>query len=203
MQNNLIQTVKFTIPILICISVMGTQDVNALPSKDVETIYYSDQGKTKIVGGSLLSCFGGKASWGEKTNIKNVFTSSCEDNATPKPTKPNCEFTPKGCSNTEKRTKKLPKLSFCSVASKSGASWHNWTAASINSACDISFSKVLNTGQKVDKVWKGYYKPGLNTAKLYCNEGIKNVSGNGSQVFMNALNKMENMNWRGCIIQVQ
>lgn len=197
------KTVNLTSLMLFSMFFLGTKSINALPSKDVETTYYSDQAKTNIVGGSILSCFGRRRFWGEKTNFKEVFSSSCEGNTTPKPNKPNCEFTPKGCSNTEKRIKKYKKLPFCSVASRSGASWHNWTAASTNLACDISFSKVLNTGQKVNKVWRGYYNFGLNKAKLSCNEGTKNVSGNGSQVFKNALKKMKNLNWRGCIIKVK
>ena len=94
------------------------------------------------------------------------------------------------------------KKPYCSVASNSGASWHTWTKPSHQSACYTAFFKVLGFSQSVDKAWKGYYKPGLNKAKLFCNQGTKTIYGNSTQVFTNAINMGNQLDWKGCIIKV-
>lgn len=96
-----------------------------------------------------------------------------------------------------------PQKPYCSVASNSGGSWHTWSKPSHQAACYTAFFKVLGFGQSVDRAWKGYYKTGLNKAKLSCNQGSKTVYGNNTQVFTNAINMKNQLGWKGCIIKVQ
>ncbi len=103
---------------------------------------------------------------------------------------------------TLKPTVAASKKPYCSVASTTGASWHTWSQSSHQQACYTAFFKVLGFGQSVDKAWKGYYKPGLNKAKILCNQGSKTVYGNDKQVFTNAINMKNQLGWKGCIIQV-
>lgn len=91
---------------------------------------------------------------------------------------------------------------YCSVASNSGGSWHTWTVSSQQEACYIAFFKVLGFGQSVDRAWRGSYTTGLNKAELSCNQGKKTVYGNDTQVFTNAVNMSNQLNWKGCIIKV-
>lgn len=91
---------------------------------------------------------------------------------------------------------------YCSVASNSGGSWHTWTVPSQQEACYIAFFKVLGSGQSVDRAWRGSYTTGLNKAELSCNQGKKTVYGNDTQVFTNAVNMSNQLNWKGCIIKV-
>ncbi|NJP10362.1 MAG: hypothetical protein HC866_13535 [Leptolyngbyaceae cyanobacterium RU_5_1] len=88
------------------------------------------------------------------------------------------------------------------MASNGGASWHTWTVSSHQEAYYIAFFKVLGTGQGVDRAWKGYYTSGLNKAELSCNQGKKTVYGNDTQMFTNAVNMSNQLNWKDCIIRV-
>ena len=103
---------------------------------------------------------------------------------------------------TPQPTTAATKTPYCSVASNSGASWHTWGQSSHQSACYTAFFKVLGFGQSVDRAWKGYYKPGLNKAKLSCNQGNKTVYGKNTEVFTNAINMKNQLGWKGCIIKV-
>ncbi|BAZ40577.1 hypothetical protein NIES4101_65380 [Calothrix sp. NIES-4101] len=69
----------FVFPLLLvtfCGSIFSA--VEALPSQEVETTYYSNASKTKVVGGSILSCYGGFKKWGKQTQYKTRFISPCD-----------------------------------------------------------------------------------------------------------------------------
>lgn len=50
------------------------------------------------------------------------------------------------------------KKPYCTVASNKGAFWWTWTQSTINQSCKTARSKVAETGQSVNRVWKRSYK---------------------------------------------
>ena len=94
------------------------------------------------------------------------------------------------------------KKPYCSVASNKGAQYHVWGSSSFDTACGIASAKLIGLGYSIDRLWKSYYKPGLNQAELSCNQGTKKVYGTDTAVFENAINMKNQLGWNGCLIKV-
>ncbi|MGF1604236.1 MAG: DUF6289 family protein [Thermosynechococcaceae cyanobacterium] len=86
---------------IISISIGFGAIAQALPSQEVETIYYSDSQKTDEVGGAILLCSGGRSTWGQVTRYSTRRSSPCNGGG-PKPPSTSgnspCEFLRSGCS---------------------------------------------------------------------------------------------------------
>jgi hypothetical protein len=68
----------FALPALLVVVGSGVfAAVQALPANEVEKIYYSDAAKTEEMGGALLSCYGGRHSWGQQTQYYIAYTTPC------------------------------------------------------------------------------------------------------------------------------
>lgn len=92
---------------------------------------------------------------------------------------------------------------YCTATSNQGDGWWTWTVDSQDQACFIAFTKVLGSGQSVDRATWGYYKTNaLNQAQLSCKQGNKEVSGTGVKIFENAGNLGKSLNWSSCTVKI-
>ncbi len=64
----------------------------ALPSQEINTVYYKDASKTEVVGEFTLLCNGQRYSNGQRTNFKTTFKSPCSSGGGGSGKLP-CEFT--------------------------------------------------------------------------------------------------------------
>ena len=64
----------------------------ALPSQEVTRTYYSNANKTEVVGGSILSCYGGRATWGRVTRYVTVSSEPCAGGGGSRGPRVPCEF---------------------------------------------------------------------------------------------------------------
>ncbi|MBE9213570.1 hypothetical protein IQ247_12980 [Plectonema cf. radiosum LEGE 06105] len=105
--------------------------------------------------------------------------------------------------NTNPATASSSNRPYCTATSNQGYTWWTWTVDSVEKACFIAFTKILNSGQSVDKAeWGDYKVNGLNKGKLTCKQGSKNVTGTGSTVFENGLNMGKTLGWGSCTMKI-
>ena len=92
---------------------------------------------------------------------------------------------------------------YCTAASNKGVSYMRWGSNSIEDACFDVFKKVLNAGHSVDRAEWGYYKTNAqNTGQYSCIQGKKKVTGNGGDIFTEAMNMRQTLGWSGCTLKV-
>lgn len=92
---------------------------------------------------------------------------------------------------------------YCTAASNKGISYMRWGSSSIEDACFDVFTKVLNAGHSVDRAeWGNYKTNGQNTGQFSCIQGKKKVTGNGSDIFTEAMNMRQTLGWSGCTLKI-
>lgn len=92
---------------------------------------------------------------------------------------------------------------YCTSASNQGVSWMRWGSNTVEEACFEVFTKLLNAGRSVDRGEWGYYKTNAqNIGQLSCIQGKKKVTGNGSDIFTEAMNMRQTLGWSGCTVKI-
>lgn len=93
---------------------------------------------------------------------------------------------------------------YCTAAGNT-AHWWTWTADSMESACYTAMLKTFDSGGQINALYRGTYRTrGLNHATLRCQEGTRQVLGEGAEVFANAANMRSQLGWKkGCVVVVR